>query len=278
MSGAAIEAGGARQRIVEANGFRMRVTEQGEGPVVLLCHGFPETAGSWRNQLPALAAAGYRAVAPDLRGFGGTDGPADAGQYTILHLVGDMVALLDALQVSRAVVVGNDWGATLAWPSAPLQPDRFRAVAALGVPMMGQPPRPPTELFPRTDDALFYTLYFQEPGVAEAELERDVRTALLKILHAASGDAGPAPAWGRHAQPVRHGQPGLVPGLAGAHVIPGGGHWIQQEKPAEVNALLLSFLAGLPLTATVRYAAGAPNQVDSASASPAPVPSPTHAT
>ncbi len=324
----------ARHRTIKANGIRMRVAEQGEGPLVLLCHGFPETGDSWRRQLPALAEAGYRAVAPDLRGYGGTDRPSDAGQYTLLHLVGDMVALLDALDAPRAVIVGNDWGATVAWQAALLRPDRFRGVAALGVPMMGQPPRPPTEIFPRTDDALFYTLYFQAPGVAEAELERDVRASLLKFLYAASGDAGrrepgdgtpnpfgmvsrdagllaplPLPAslppwlseedldrlaasfeasgfrgglsfyrnldrnWELQAcfrgmrvevpalylagerdpglaMPGMRGiidaMPELVPRLAGSHVIEGGGHWIQQEKPGEVNAHLISFLCSLP--------------------------------
>ncbi|KQU65022.1 epoxide hydrolase [Aminobacter sp. DSM 101952] len=177
-------------RFVEVNGLRMRIADQGQGPLVLLCHGFPETAYSWRHQIAALAAANYRVVAPDLRGFGGTEGPADVGQYSILHLVADMVGLLDALGEEKAVIVGNDWGATLAWQAALLRPDRFHAVAAFGVPMMGQPPVPPTRIFPQTDDALFYTLYFQQPDLAEAEFERDVGLTLRKILSAASGDAG----------------------------------------------------------------------------------------
>src|SRR5688500_3813748 len=112
----------ATHRIVQANGIRMHLTEQGEGPVVLLCHGFPETAYAWRHQLPALAAAGFRAVAPDLRGYGRSEQPAEADQYTLFHLVGDMVGLLDALEVREAVIVGNDWGATLAWQAALLRP------------------------------------------------------------------------------------------------------------------------------------------------------------
>ncbi len=178
-------------RSLEVNGLRMQIAEHGEGPLILLCHGFPETAYSWRHQITDLAAANYRVVAPDLRGVGGSEGPADVGRYSLLHLVGDMVGLLDALGADNAVIVGNDWGATLAWQAALLRPDRFRAVAAIGVPMMGQPPVEPTRLFPQTNDALFYTLYFQEPGVAEAEFERDVRLTLRKILFAASGDAGP---------------------------------------------------------------------------------------
>ena len=179
-----------RHRSVQANGLTMQLAEQGEGPLVLLCHGFPETSYAWRHQLPALAAAGFHAVAPDMRGYGGTAHPVGIDQYNLLQLVGDLVGLLDALGAEQAVVVGNDWGATVAWHAALLRPDRFRAVVALSVPMMGQPPVAPTTLFPQTDEALLYTLYFQEPGRAEAELERDVRQSLRKILCAAAGEAG----------------------------------------------------------------------------------------
>ncbi|MGB3165722.1 MAG: alpha/beta hydrolase, partial [Alteraurantiacibacter sp.] len=171
-------------RDVEANGLRMRIADQGTGPLVLLCHGFPESAYAWRNQIMALSAQGYRVVAPDLRGFGGTDVPEAVEAYALQTLVGDMIALLDVLGVATAVIVGNDWGATLAWQAALLRPDRFSAVAAIGVPMMGQPPVPPTQIFPATEEAVFYALYFQEPGIAEAEFEQDVRTTLLKIIHA----------------------------------------------------------------------------------------------
>jgi pimeloyl-ACP methyl ester carboxylesterase len=177
-------------RNIDANGLRFAVAEQGTGPLVLLCHGFPETSYAWRHQIAALAAAGYRAVAPDLRGYGGTDSPADLQQYTVWHLVGDLVGILDALGEARAVVVGNDWGATIAWHAALLRPDRFRAVAGIGVPMMGRAPRAPSLLFPRTEEALFYTLYFQEPGVAERELEADLPATLRKLLFAGTGEAG----------------------------------------------------------------------------------------
>ncbi len=177
--------------IVSTNGINMHVAEQGEGPVVLLCHGFPETWYSWRHQLSALAEAGFHSIAPDLRGYGKTQQPEKIDQYTLFHLVGDMVGLLDILDIEKAVIVGNDWGATLAWQAALLRPDRFRAVVALGVPLMGQPPVPPTQIFPQTADELFYTLYFQTPGVAEKEFEQDVRLTLRKLLFAASGDAGP---------------------------------------------------------------------------------------
>lgn len=180
-----------RQTFIEANGIRLHVAEQGDGPLVLLCHGFPETSHAWRHQLAALAHAGFHAVAPDLRGYGSSDCPTATGRYTSLDVVGDLVALLDALGERDAVVVGNDWGATIAWQAALLRPDRFRAVAALGVPMMGRAPMAPSRLFPQNDDARFYTHYFAEPGLAEAEFERDVATTLRKIYFCASGDIGP---------------------------------------------------------------------------------------
>ena len=178
-------------RTIETRTIRMNVAEQGEGPLVLFCHGFPETARAWRHQLAALAKAGFRAVAPDMRGYGHTECPAAIDEYTLFHLVGDMVALLDALGEETALIVGNDWGATVAWHAAQMRPDRFRGVVAISVPMMAPPPVPPTRIFPQTDKAQLYALYFQEPGIAEVELERDIRQTLRKILFAASGDAGP---------------------------------------------------------------------------------------
>ncbi|MCX5567984.1 alpha/beta fold hydrolase [Kaistia nematophila] len=180
-----------QHRFIEANGIRINIAEQGEGPLVLLCHGFPETSHAWRHQVAALAAAGFHVVAPDMRGYGETDSPADPEAFTLFHLVGDMIGILDALGAPTAIIAGNDWGASVAWQAALMRPDRFRGVVAIGVPMMGQPPVPPTRIFPQTAEALFYTLYFQEPGVAEAEFERDVPTTLRKLLYAASGDAGP---------------------------------------------------------------------------------------
>jgi pimeloyl-ACP methyl ester carboxylesterase len=124
----------AQHRIVETNGIRMHVAEQGTGPTVLLCHGFPECWYSWRHQLTALAAAGFRGVAPDMRGYGQTDAPPEIERYTLLHMVGDMVGLLDALAVAQVTIVGHDWGALVAWHAAQLRPDRFRAVIGLSVP------------------------------------------------------------------------------------------------------------------------------------------------
>jgi pimeloyl-ACP methyl ester carboxylesterase len=178
------------QRFIRANGLQLHITEQGSGPLVLLCHGFPETSHAWRHQLPALAAAGYHAVAPDLRGYGASDCPDDVAAYGVLAIIGDLVALLDALGKQQAVIVGGDWGGTIAWQAARLRPDRFHAVVALGVPMMARAPAAPSRLLPKMDQAWFYTHYFSEPGLAEKQLEADIETALRKIYFAASGDAG----------------------------------------------------------------------------------------
>jgi Predicted hydrolases or acyltransferases (alpha/beta hydrolase superfamily) len=175
---------------VSANGVEMKVVDEGAGPAVLLLHGFPETSYAWRHQIAALARAGYRAIAPDLRGYGGSDKPEDVASYTALDSVGDITGLLDVLRIEDAVVVGNDWGATLAWLAARLRPDRVRGVAAIGVPYMGPAPVPPSSLFPQTEDTLFYTLYFQQVGVPEAEFEADIELTLRKILSSASADAG----------------------------------------------------------------------------------------
>jgi pimeloyl-ACP methyl ester carboxylesterase len=177
-----------QHRTVETNGIRMHIAEQGAGPLVVLCHGFPESWYSWRHQLPALAQAGFHAVAPDMRGYGQTDRPEAIDQYTMLHLVGDMVGLLEALGAESAVIVGHDWGAPVAWHAALLRPDRFRAVIGLSVPFRPRTPVRPTTAMPQTDDALFYQLYFQKPGVAEAEFERDVRLTLRRFLYSGSGD------------------------------------------------------------------------------------------
>lgn len=180
-----------QRKSVNVNGITLSYLDAGEGPAILLCHGFPETSQSWHKQIPALAAAGYRAIAPDLRGYGESSCPEPSDVYTMFHLVGDLIGLMDGLSIDRAVIVGNDWGATIAWQMALMRPDRIRGVVAFGVPMMARAPIPPTQIFPREKEALFYTLYFQEPGLAERELERDVPTTLRRIYHAASGEAGP---------------------------------------------------------------------------------------
>ena len=181
--------GGVTHRTVVANGINLHFAEQGEGPLVVLCHGFPESWYSWRHQLPALSAAGFHAVAVDMRGYGQSDRPEAIDQYTLLHLVGDMVGLVDTLGAEQAVIAGHDWGAPVAWHAALLRPDRFRAVIGLSVPFRSRSVvfpnsagAPPTTVMPHHDDATFYQLYFQTPGVAEAELERDVRQTFMKLF------------------------------------------------------------------------------------------------
>jgi pimeloyl-ACP methyl ester carboxylesterase len=178
-----------KHRTVETNGIRLHVAEEGTGPLVVLCHGFPESWYSWRHQLGALAEAGFHAVAPDMRGYGDTDCPEQIDEYTLLHLVGDIVGLLDAFGEESAVIAGHDWGAPVAWHAALLRPDRFRGVIGLSVPFRPRGQVPPTTAMPQNDNAIFYQLYFQSPGVAEKELERDVRLTVRKMLYSASGEA-----------------------------------------------------------------------------------------
>ena len=316
-------------RSIETNGIRMHIAEQGTGPLVVLLHGFPESWYSWRHQLAALANAGYHVVAPDQRGYGRTDQPATVECYTQLHLVGDVIGLLDALGEERAVVAGHDWGAPVAWNTALLRPDRVRGVIGLSVPYT---PRGPVSSLTAMRAALgdgFYMNYFQAPGVADLELARDVPTTIRKFLYTASGDAPRAP--GETPQPVvPAGQgildimlapealpawlteadiefyvaefertgftgglnwyrtidaswelmaawsgapvlppalyvagdrdlvvnfPGMkamlphirafIPNLKNTVMLPGCGHWTQQERPAEVNAAMIEFLRGL---------------------------------
>ncbi|HTT81650.1 MAG TPA: alpha/beta hydrolase [Stellaceae bacterium] len=318
-------------RTIETNGIRMHIAEEGSGPTVLLCHGFPESWYSWRHQLAALAAAGFHAVAPDMRGYGQTDAPPDIDKYTLLHLVGDMVGLLDSLGEERAVIAGHDWGAPVAWLAARLRPDRFPAVVGLSVPHVPRRPVRPTSVMPQTEDAVFYQLYFQEPGVAEAEFERDVGRTMRGMLCGISGDApGSGSGRGFGMVPRRGGFlanaaaapdlpgwlsaadigfytaeftrtgfrgglnwyrnidrnwellapfdgvpvgvpalyvagdrdpvvkfPGMdrlipnlahfVPHLRRTIMLPGCGHWTQQERAAEVNAAMLEFLRSLAL-------------------------------
>jgi pimeloyl-ACP methyl ester carboxylesterase len=317
-------------RMVEVNGVHSHVAEAGAGPLILLCHGFPETWYSWRNQLKALSEAGYRAIAPDMRGYGRTDAPEDVDKYTILHLIGDMVALVGAFGETRAVIVGHDWGAPVAWHAALLRPDIFRAVVGLSAPFRPRGTRRPTSAMPRTSTSEFYQLYFQKPGVAEAEFERDPRRTIRNALYWTSGDAprpeqtagaGMVPLGGEFLQPgagpetlpawlseadvdayaadfARSGFRGglnwyrnidrnwellapfaglrvqvpalyvagdrdlvvalpgsdrfiadlktFAPELRGSLMLPGCGHWTQQERPIEVNAALIEFLRGLP--------------------------------
>ncbi len=319
-------------RTVEANGIRIHLAEQGSGPLVLLCHGFPESWYSWRHQLHALSAAGFHAVAPDMRGYGLTGRPVEIERYTLFHLVGDMVGVLDALGEKTAVIAGHDWGAPVAWHAALMRPDRFRAVVGLSVPYRPRGSIAPTTVMPQNDEASFYQLYFQAPGVAEAELEADPGISLRKILYSGSGDvprrnpAGPGagvgmvpraggfltrmpnpeklPAWLTDAdldfyvqQFIQSGFRGglnwyrnidrnwellapyagasvtvpalymagdldlvvafprmkeviadlarYIPQLRGTIMLPGCGHWTQQERATEVNKAMIEFLRSL---------------------------------
>jgi pimeloyl-ACP methyl ester carboxylesterase len=225
-----------RHRMIETNGIRLHLAEQGEGPLVLLCHGFPESWYSWRHQLKALAEAGYRAVAPDMRGYGQTERPEPIEKYTLFHLVGDMVGVLDALGAEQAVIAGHDWGAPVAWHAALMRPDRFRAVIGLSVPFRPRGAAAPTTVMPKTDDAVFYQLYFQAPGVAEAELERDVPRTMRSMLYSASGDV---PAGTRSAVAAGHAV-GMVPrrgGLLSASINP-------DELPPWLSAADIEFYVG----------------------------------
>ncbi|WYB29131.1 alpha/beta hydrolase [Streptomyces sp. SM1P] len=318
-----------RHRTVEAPAGRLHLVEQGSGPLVLLVHGFPESWYSWRHQLPALAAAGYRAVAIDVRGYGRSSKPAETDAYRMLDLVADNVAVVRALGEESAVIVGHDWGSNIASASALLHPEVFTAVALLSVPYAPPGGPRPTDIFSRIGgpEQEFYVSYFQEPGRAEAEIEPDVRGWLAGFYAALSADTMPAPndpdphfvargggllrdrfptealpAWlGEDDLDVYAGefertgitgalnryrsmdrdwedlapyrgapveQPSLfiggaldasttwmsdaidaytttLPGLAASHLLDGCGHWIQQERPDEVNRLLTDWLATL---------------------------------
>ncbi|MET7568759.1 alpha/beta hydrolase [Streptomyces sp. NPDC005492] len=316
-------------RLVPAPAGRIHLVEQGTGPLVLLVHGFPESWYSWRHQLPALAAAGYRAVAVDVRGYGRSSKPDDVSAYRMLDLVEDAVAVVHALGERSAVIVGHDWGAGIAANSALLRPDAFRAVGLLSVPYTPRGGPRPGEIFAGMGgEEEFYVSYFQEPGRAEAEIEPDVRGWLAGFYAAMSADTMPAPGtpdphfvsrgggtlrerfpaerlpgwlsedeldvyagefertgltgalnryrnmdrdWADLADldgaPIT--QPSLflggsldasttwladaiaaypvtLPGLRGSHILEGCGHWIQQERPTEVNQYLTKWLAELP--------------------------------
>jgi pimeloyl-ACP methyl ester carboxylesterase len=295
--------------------------------VVLLVHGYPETSHSWRHQLPALAGAGYRAIAIDVRGYGRSSCPEGIEEYSMGRLVADNVRIAESLEVDELVVVGHDWGAPIASTSALLRPDLFSALAILSVPYAPPSVERPTkafaELFGGEND--FYITYFQEPGRADAEAEEDVRAWLSGFYYGASAEAPPEavqfavvpkgermkdrlvqppgelswlPAadldhyveefersgftgglnryrnldrdWAELAAfrgrpitvpslfiggdkdgPTLWGAaaiarfPQTLPQLVGSHILEGCGHWVQQEKPDEVNALLLDFLGAV---------------------------------
>jgi pimeloyl-ACP methyl ester carboxylesterase len=174
-------------RMITTNGISMHIAEQGEGPAVILCHGFPELWYSWRHQITALANAGYHVVAPDQRGYGRTDRPEAIEEYDIRHLTDDLVGLLDALGEEQAVFVGHDWGAPIVWALARLAPQRVRAVAGLSVPFVPHGNHDPIEAMKFIfGENFFYILYFQEPGVADADLDRDPDETIRRTMRTTS--------------------------------------------------------------------------------------------
>jgi pimeloyl-ACP methyl ester carboxylesterase len=173
-------------RYVETNGIRMAVYEQGAGVPVVLCHGFPELAYSWRRQLPALADAGFHAIAPDLRGYGLTDRPEPIESYDIHHLTGDLVGLLDAMKIDKAVFVGHDWGGIVTWQMPLLHPDRVAGVIGVNTPFMPRAPMDPIALMRAVYGEDMYIVFFQKPGVADAILGRDVAKT-LRLFYRKSG-------------------------------------------------------------------------------------------
>lgn len=173
------------ERFADVNGVRLRLIDAGPeaGPVVVLTHGFPELAYSWRHQIPALTAAGYRVLAPDQRGYGGSSRPDAVDAYDIAALTGDVVGLLDDIGAHRAALVGHDWGAVVAWSAALLHPERVAGVAGLSVPPVPRPLTPPTEAFRRIfGDSFFYMVYFQPPGPADSEMAAAPHRALYRML------------------------------------------------------------------------------------------------
>jgi pimeloyl-ACP methyl ester carboxylesterase len=294
-------------RAIATNEITLSVLDEGSGPLVVLCHGFPELAYSWRHQVPALLAAGYRVLAPDMRGFGASSVPAEVEAYDIVSLCGDLSGLLDAVGEESAVFVGHDWGAHATWSMATLHPERVRAVAGMSVPFVPRAPAPPIPIMRSHLGEGFYIVWFQQPGVADAALASDVRRTLttsrqwtaqwaeedpartprrpdwmaeeeLEVYVAAFERTGftgglnwyrnmdrnweltAATAERRVEQPAMFltGELDLVRGFMPAEVmdgwvtdlranvvVPGAGHWVQQQAPQEVNAALLAFLETL---------------------------------
>jgi len=170
---------------ITSNGISMRVAEAGSGPAVLFIHGWPESWYSWRHQLEGLAAQGYRVIAPDMRGYGETDSPAEASQYSVDILAKDVVGVLDALNIDKATLVGHDWGAMVVWNTAVFHPQRFNGVIGMSVPYVPRADRPPLEIWKeQMGENFFYITYHNEPGgVAEAEYDSDPR-AMITALYA----------------------------------------------------------------------------------------------
>jgi pimeloyl-ACP methyl ester carboxylesterase len=214
------------ERLVETNGVRLRITEAGDpdGPVVVLAHGFPELAYSWRRQIPALAEAGYRVIAPDQRGYGGSSRPEAIEDYNIVALCGDIAGLLDGAGVERAVIVGHDWGSIVATTFPLLHPDRVAAVVAMSVPPIPRPPAPPTQIWRQVfGENFFYILYFQQPGVADAELGGDPARTMRRMI----GGLRPPEDQAAGLRMLRPGPEGFIDRLPEPEQLPG---WITKDE------------------------------------------------
>ena len=180
----------------QTNGISLRAAVEGSGPLLILVHGWPELWYSWRHQIKPLAAAGYRVIAPDVRGYGGSAKPYPVEAYDMATLMADVIGLIDAVGEDRAILIGHDWGAPICWNTAALYPDRVAAVAGLSVPYRKRANAPAIDLWRQIyQGKFFYQVYFQEEGVAEHELEANVRTALRKIYYSISGDAPSLDTW-----------------------------------------------------------------------------------
>ena len=178
-------------QFVETNGIRLRAVVEGEGPLVVLVHGWPESWYSYRHQIDPIRDAGYRVVAIDVRGYGGSDKPESIEAYSMKELAADVAGVIAAFGGGPALLVGHDWGAPIVWTTSILYRPLVRAVAGLSVPFLGRPRRPLAELFRAIYTAkgrFFYQVYFQEPGVAEQELEADIPLTLRKTYYSASGE------------------------------------------------------------------------------------------
>jgi pimeloyl-ACP methyl ester carboxylesterase len=308
-------------RRVPTNGIELAVHEQGDGPAVLLLHGFPELGYSWRNQIGPIADAGFRVVVPDQRGYGASDAPDDSQTYSVKNLVADATGVLDALGIDQAIFIGHDWGSMPAWYSGVYAPDRVRAVASLCTPYFTPGEADLLAIYDELRGPQHYMATFQEPGVGEALLERDVEATFRALLRGRGYTMDEFEAAPAEVREVRAGvfvgdpqlfgdellsdaelavyvdtyrRTGFTGGLnwyralhkdweeglghefvidkpalmisasddwffpRGAtdgmeellpqvrkHVVADAGHWLQQERPDEVNALLLEWLADL---------------------------------
>ncbi len=183
-------------RSIATNGLNVRVAVEGVGPLVVLVHGWPELWYSWRHQIKAIAEAGYKVIAPDVRGYGGSDKPYAIRAYSMKELMGDLIGLIDAFDEDKATVIGHDWGAPICWNTASHFPERIKAVAGLSVPYRKRQSVPQIELWADLyRDKFFYQNYFQQEGKAEEEFEADVNTALRKIYFSISGDSPSLASW-----------------------------------------------------------------------------------